>query len=240
MKEYISALTNLYGIIHRDKVVEIYNSQNENQISSQDLDVYFNESSEEIKQYFTEIHQDYFVHESIMDYDDFDLMLRKKAGKPYYVPKKEELLKYVDEGYFEKTKQYEDLLNYLKKNFLDGDEEKAEWLCEDIQGTCQFGLDMKIIFDSFNQRGISFKDQSQVNEVMQLVMELANNIRIWENNGFTPHEIFEKYEKPNLRPLPDMPFEMGTKKEKIGRNDPCPCGSGKKYKKCCMGKDELN
>jgi hypothetical protein len=24
-----------------------------------------------------------------------------------------------------------------------------------------------------------------------------------------------------------------VKKEKIGRNDPCPCGSGKKYKKCC-------
>jgi len=25
-----------------------------------------------------------------------------------------------------------------------------------------------------------------------------------------------------------------SKKEKIGRNDPCPCGSGKKYKKCCL------
>ena len=25
---------------------------------------------------------------------------------------------------------------------------------------------------------------------------------------------------------------------KIGRNDPCPCGSGKKYKKCCLSKDE--
>ena len=24
----------------------------------------------------------------------------------------------------------------------------------------------------------------------------------------------------------------------IGRNDPCPCGSGKKYKKCCLPKDE--
>ena len=24
--------------------------------------------------------------------------------------------------------------------------------------------------------------------------------------------------------------------DKIGRNDPCPCGSGKKYKKCCLGK----
>jgi len=25
---------------------------------------------------------------------------------------------------------------------------------------------------------------------------------------------------------------------KVGRNDPCPCGSGKKYKKCCMVKEE--
>jgi SEC-C motif len=24
-------------------------------------------------------------------------------------------------------------------------------------------------------------------------------------------------------------------KKKVGRNDPCPCGSGKKYKKCCQG-----
>jgi len=24
--------------------------------------------------------------------------------------------------------------------------------------------------------------------------------------------------------------------EKIGRNDPCPCGSGEKYKKCCLKK----
>jgi hypothetical protein len=25
----------------------------------------------------------------------------------------------------------------------------------------------------------------------------------------------------------------------IGRNDPCPCGSGRKFKKCCLGKSEL-
>lgn len=27
-----------------------------------------------------------------------------------------------------------------------------------------------------------------------------------------------------------------TSEVKVGRNDPCPCGSGKKYKKCCIGK----
>lgn len=25
--------------------------------------------------------------------------------------------------------------------------------------------------------------------------------------------------------------------QKVGRNDPCPCGSGRKYKKCCMAKE---
>ncbi|MBQ8759436.1 MAG: SEC-C domain-containing protein [Clostridia bacterium] len=28
------------------------------------------------------------------------------------------------------------------------------------------------------------------------------------------------------------------KSEQVGRNDPCPCGSGLKYKKCCMLKNE--
>ena len=30
-----------------------------------------------------------------------------------------------------------------------------------------------------------------------------------------------------------------TAGQKVGPNDPCPCGSGKKYKKCCMQKDKL-
>jgi hypothetical protein len=29
---------------------------------------------------------------------------------------------------------------------------------------------------------------------------------------------------------PQMPVRVGPK---IGRNEPCPCGSGKKYKRCC-------
>ena len=29
------------------------------------------------------------------------------------------------------------------------------------------------------------------------------------------------------------------KQQKAGPNDPCPCGSGKKYKKCCMQKDKM-
>ena len=31
---------------------------------------------------------------------------------------------------------------------------------------------------------------------------------------------------------------MKTKSVKVGRNDPCPCGSGLKFKKCCLGKEQ--
>jgi methionyl aminopeptidase len=33
---------------------------------------------------------------------------------------------------------------------------------------------------------------------------------------------------------------QSSNKIKVKRNDPCPCGSGKKFKKCCMDKEEIN
>jgi hypothetical protein len=43
IKEYIIALTNLYGIVPIDKVAEIYNMQNEDQISFDDVESYYYE-----------------------------------------------------------------------------------------------------------------------------------------------------------------------------------------------------
>ena len=49
----------------------------------------------------------------------------------------------------------------------------------------------------------------------------------------------EQVAKPTSTNMDDSDSGHKTvrKGQKIGRNDPCPCGSGKKYKKCC-GKDE--
>lgn len=34
----------------------------------------------------------------------------------------------------------------------------------------------------------------------------------------------------------DIVWKTRRKLVKVGRNDPCPCGSGKKYKRCCIEK----
>ncbi len=38
--------------------------------------------------------------------------------------------------------------------------------------------------------------------------------------------------------LPDTRKRGNQRQMKVGRNDPCPCGSGKKYKKCCLEKSQ--
>ena len=45
---------------------------------------------------------------------------------------------------------------------------------------------------------------------------------------------------PQAAPKPEdahKPETFRREQPKVGRNDPCPCGSGKKYKNCCMKKD---
>lgn len=66
------------------------------------------------------------------------------------------------------------------------------------------------------------------------LMELYNNTRQWAIKGHTPNELFQE-EKEYLKPLPSGPLNIPKSNKKVGRNEPCPCGSGKKYKKCCGG-----
>jgi len=48
--------------------------------------------------------------------------------------------------------------------------------------------------------------------------------------------ISEKKEKTKGQKSSDKSSaaEETAKTPKVGRNEPCPCGSGKKYKKCCL------
>ncbi len=83
------------------------------------------------------------------------------------------------------------------------------------------------VFESMLQNASMTHDD--VNVFMEAQQALTQN-------ASTPPEFRGTYsnqqeEAPKLRPIHTAP--------KVGRNDPCPCGSGKKYKKCC-GKNEFD
>ena len=43
-----------------------------------------------------------------------------------------------------------------------------------------------------------------------------------------------------VKPMTVQPTmrQMARRPPKVGRNEPCPCGSGKKFKRCCLGKEK--
>lgn len=77
----------------------------------------------------------------------------------------------------------------------------------------KYSLD--ILKDLLNENHFQIS-KNLLKEIDECVSLYKNDFPLWTSNGYTLKEI-------NSRP----------KRKKIGRNDPCPCGSGKKYKQCC-------
>ena len=81
------------------------------------------------------------------------------------------------------------------------------------------------------------KTRKDIKDELEELGELSDYIiQGAEKEDFKPRDVFEKFLQ-NSQPEPfddsQLNYVPVRTEPKIGRNDPCPCGSGKKYKKCC-------
>ena len=83
----------------------------------------------------------------------------------------------------------------------------------------------KNLFRITIRRIVSFEEQ-----LAAMPQELRH--QIMEQFGIAPAE-----EEAQAEPQEEVQITFHREAPKVGRNDLCPCGSGKKYKKCC-GKDQ--
>lgn len=244
VKDYILALTNLYGQVPVDIVVSFYNRQNKKPIRRVDVEAYY---KEDLSEEFVYSHKDHFVHETTMCFDEFDLMAKKQKDMPYYLPAKEDLLAYTDFDYIEKTEAHHRFFDYCLEHFFPDDPQRAEEFLLEVHFHCTLKLNAQEILDLFSRYGVKPLDKEKVSEAMRLAMELACQVRRWEDRG---HTFLERYGlmRGHLTPRtiitydededPSDPDRQEKREIKLGRNDPCHCGSGKKYKKCCLRADE--
>lgn len=75
--------------------------------------------------------------------------------------------------------------------------------------------------DAIARRQIRWRDEEMENDELEDDFPGLNADEKFSGNFYDPYD----FQEPYVRPEP-----------KVGRNDPCPCGSGKKYKKCCLAK----
>lgn len=224
---YAEAAANLYGVISQDDFVALFNSQNEDKTSKEELfDALIRHIVVDAGYCFWD---KYIVDTGFEDngFADVPDLLAQIGDKPRYIPEKKVFLKYADWRYFEHNEHSRNLEDYLihacgVAPFL------VPKIVTELHESCMLSEPFQYRFDLLSTHGIEF-DGDQLNEFVQLLSAFDNSTRLWSNNGHTPNEIFSLYEQKNLSPRPNQ----ATKKAKIGRNDPCPCGSGLKYKKCC-------
>lgn len=111
-------------------------------------------------------------------------------------------------------------------------------------------------------RYLRMNDINDVNRTVSLIVNFANTVPYWKMRGYSSDESFRQTVKnspeklrpqisigPNLKAMGIESFEqiqgMARRGEsfpsptaaaaprRVGRNEPCPCGSGKKFKHCC-------
>lgn len=227
LNSYAIAAVSLYGAISQDDFVALFNSQNDRQTSIDEMFpillgyVYMDKGY---------CFWDEYIVDSDFEEDDFQgvpRLLAKRKGKPRYAPPRDEILEYSDWDYYEITPQLAALKEKLAEFITDP--ELLLDVLDEIHDICAAEVRMQEHFDLLNTAGVVFDSRKQAEAVARLIVDVQNNTRLWSNYGHTPREL-SAARKSNLLPFPST---QPRRVQKTGRNEPCPCGSGKKYKNCC-------
>lgn len=82
-------------------------------------------------------------------------------------------------------------------------------------------MDTQIIVELLTSYSLDLSDKALADSIVNSFSKVFNNTPIWSLKGLTPLESTTRQKTTII------------KDKEPGRNEPCPCGSGKKYKKCC-------
>jgi len=84
---------------------------------------------------------------------------------------------------------------------------------------------------------INIDDIENLDIFSNILMDLHNNMRLWILKGNSPSRLSNRKVCISMNSddiSHDNIIQFPIKNEnKVGRNESCQCGSGKKYKKCC-------
>jgi hypothetical protein len=172
---------------------------------------------------------------SDLDYKPFDL---------------EELVLASMEGFVEDIDSYEEVADALRDHYIPTEAALERLENDEVDDNLieeEFGMFMKAIVEEVKKTGdtsyvlkmvsrcMQFRKKEDMEKAIPLLMNFLNSIGRYELKGYSPLEV--------RKPFPGsggkvVPF---SREQAIGRNDPCPCGSGKKYKNCHgSGQNPLN
>lgn len=220
VENYIIGISNLYGVIRVEKAMEMLNKYCViEQGFEMFLDSIITNYRLNMRLYIKKFKNEYFIVNHLIGEDSdenfiADIELRKDLVYKQF--SKEQVYEASNSRYYHHNTKATKIIEFLEtKNFPD-----SQLAMHELWYGIQFNLDFSELIEIFS-RSVGFDSEAQVRTLIDFVRDYSNSVPKWLLKGSSPVELFKP---PSL-----MPFIP----QKAQRNDPCPCGSGKKYKNCC-------
>ena len=155
----------------------------------------------------------------------------------FYVPTAEEVEELFDQGSLISRESHMKIKKFMEENF-GFDPDTASLKVHDLYETVNNHMRVNDAVESFAAGGedgsaVRFPSDEIRFRFTELYIEMSRECRIRDNRG---HDYYEMVAMMSLKGRSgNSPVKKAAqvKRAKIGRNDPCPCGSGRKYKNCC-------
>lgn len=174
-----------------------------------------------------------FYNIRVFDYEQVQAEQRLRPEIWYYPITYEQAMAAGTENFVERTPAFEKLSEFIQDKY------KADVIdVDNITAECAFAFRMGESVEDvleYLTGMVDAKGSKGRKELMSLVLELANMTRQWLLKGYAPWEVRKTQNNISNVLMPRLPEDSENLNfsGKLGRNEPCLCGSGKKFKKCC-------
>lgn len=191
--------------------------------------------------------------ELVDDPEGWYLAMKGRGDIPYRKYTREDFIRVNKTGLIKRPKNYEKLISIFHEKGMSNRKAEDVLFSAVIHHCCELDIDLGV---PEYIKEIAWNNIDEVQQVLDLYREFQNDTPIWYNKGNTPNEVRTLFSPIKINPRDNWPYakdlsgipgiNASIKKDnvlpfpstsisdkKAGRNDPCPCGSGKKYKNCC-------
>ena len=206
-------MNKVYGVLKIEDAVQMLEKYNEN------IDINLLELLREASYYYNEFREEsgFLINNEIDNYEEVLNDINKEDIMEYASISKDEFLSMSDSNWVYNSKAGKSFFKEFTSMFsVDRDMTIAmmEDLALDVQELePSEAVEKMIELIKIDDEQIRFVASNMMNK-------FVNKIRLWKFKGMSTNDA-----KSN--------FISEVSKKIVGRNDPCICGSGKKYKKCC-------
>ena len=169
--------------------------------------------------------------------DNYYVYLEQEIQKdiPFYAPTKDEVEELYEQGCLISREAHSKLRDYIAETF-GCSKDIAAFKVHELYDSVNNRARVNDAVDDFASGGapdgtdFSFPSDESQFRFIELFLEMSRECRTRDNRG---HDYYEMVGIMAAKPDRGDSKKTQVRRVKIGRNEPCPCGSGKKYKNCC-------